>query len=374
MTTLDVAPGLYRQDVFTPPRPRLDTGVPVFIGDVPDASSGRPEPLTLWSQFHPMFGTTAGNVAHCVRGFFENDGVLCYVLPSERTAAPVSQLRERLAVVADLDVDLVCAPDIASETDLGLVTDLQAEVLDHCARAGHRLAILDGVCTSDAADVERQRAALSSPDAALYHPWLLVSGMGGPARHVPPCGHVAGAYSRNDQRVGVHKVPANEPLEGVLDLYVNHTATEMAGLLARDVNCMLAQPGRGIRVWGGRTLSADIAWRHVSGRRVLHTMSRWIERFLTDLMFEPNDVRLWVRIMRELTAYLDGLHAAGALRGQASDQAFFVKCDSETNPPEVIAAGITVTEVGLALTAPAEFVIARIVHGTSGVTVTTPGG
>ena len=229
---------------------------------------------------------------------------------------------------------------------------LQAEVLAHCERAGDRLAILDGVLTGERQGVKDQRASLSSKDGALYHPWLWVTGLDGQSRYVPPCGHVAGTYSRSDGRVGVHKAPANEAIEGILDLRVNHTATEIAELFALGINCLQAQPGRGIRVWGARTLSADAAWQQVSARRVFHTLSRWIERFLTDLVHEPNDVRLWVRIMRELTAYLDGLHAAGALRGRTPDEAFFVKCDNETNPPEVISAGTVVTLVGLALAAP----------------------
>ena len=374
MTTLDVAPGVIRQDVFSPPRPGLATGVPVFLGHAPGATVRGPEPLTLWSQFEEKFGGAAGNLAHAVRGFFENDGALCYVMPLASTAPSLADLRVSLAELADLDVDLVCAPDIVSGDDLDAVAALQSEVLDHCARAAHRLAILDVVLTSEASVVERQRAALLSADAALYHPWLWVTGIDGEPRYVPPCGHVAGTYPRNDQRVGVHKVPANEPVDGVLDLRVNHTAGEVARLFAHDVNCLQALPGRGIRVWGGRTLSADPGWRYVSGRRVVHTLSRWIEQFLTELVFEPNDVRLWVRIMRELTAYLDVLYAAGALRGQTASDAFFVKCDGETNSPEVIAAGLTIVEVGLALTAPAEFIVAGIVHGTSGVTVTTPGG
>jgi len=76
--------------------------------------------------------------------------------------------------------------------------------------------------------------------------------------------------------------------------------------------------------------------------------------------------------MRELTAYLDDLFDRGALKGRTADEAFFVKCDSETNPPEIRAAGRVVTDVGLALAAPAEFVVARIIHGASGVTV-SPG-
>jgi uncharacterized protein len=98
-------------------------------------------------------------------------------------------------------------------------------------------------------------------------------------------------------------------------------------------------------------------------------MSRWVERFMTGLVHEPNDVRLWVRIMRELTAYLDVLFERGALAGRRPEEAFFVKCDGETNPPEVVDAGVVVTLVGLALAAPAEFVVARIIHGASGVSV-----
>ena len=106
-------------------------------------------------------------------------------------------------------------------------------MLDHCARAGDRLAIVDGVETNEAADVERQRLALSSTDGALYHPWLWVPGHDDEPRHVPPCGHVAGVYSRCDQLVGAHQAPANEPIEGVLDLRVNHTAAEVGALFRR---------------------------------------------------------------------------------------------------------------------------------------------
>jgi phage tail sheath protein FI len=107
----------------------------------------------------------------------------------------------------------------------------------------------------------------------------------------------------------------------------------------------------------------------VSARRVFLTVGRWVENFMTDLAYEPNDVRLWVRIMRELTAYLDGLFDRGALNGRSPAQAFFVKCDSETNPAEVRDAGQVVTYVGLALADPAEFVVARIIHGASGVSI-----
>jgi phage tail sheath protein FI len=378
------APGVYRQDVFPPPPPSLLTGVPVFLGYADQGVVDErelvnvPQRLTLWPQLEELLGPPRADsyLASAVRGFFENDGVLCYVVPLEDAGSPLAELRAGLAAVEGLDVvDLVCAPDImlgASSTDppdVKAVTALQAELLADCRRVGGRFAILDAVLTSDTAVVEGQRAALAAEDGALYHPWLWASGRNGPPLYLPPCGHLAGVYARSDQRVGVHKAPANEIIEGVLDLRVNLTEAEVGRLHAKAVNCSRALPGRGIRVWGARTLSHDPAWRHVGARRVFLTMSRWVERFMSELVLEPNDVRLWVRIMRELTAYLDGLFERGALNGRSPDEAFFVKCDSETNPPEVIDAGMVVSHVGLALAAPAEFVVARIIHGASGVSI-----
>ncbi|HEY2960102.1 MAG TPA: phage tail sheath subtilisin-like domain-containing protein [Actinomycetota bacterium] len=376
------APGVYRQDVFPPPPPNLLTGVPVFLGYADQGLAKElvnvPQRLTLWPQFETLLGPPRadGYLGAAVRGFFENDGAVCYVVPLEDGGSPLAELRAGLLAVDDLDAaDLVCAPDVmrgASSTqapDLDAVTALQGEVLAACRRAGGRFAVLDAVLTGEADLVEGQRAALTADDGALYHPWLWVPGRDGGPLYVPPCGHLAGAYARSDQRAGVHKAPANEAIEGVLDLRVNLGEAEVGRLYALGVNCLRALPGRGIRVWGARTLSDDPAWRHVGARRVFLTVRRWVERFMTELVLEPNDVRLWVRIMRELTAYLDGLFARGALKGRSPDQAFFVKCDSETNPPEVVDGGMVVTHVGLALAAPAEFVVARIIHGASGVSV-----
>jgi uncharacterized protein len=394
------APGVYRQDVFPPPPPALLTGVPAFLGyaDQTVTESQRlayvPQRITLWPQFETLLGPprTDGYLAYAVRGFFENDGVLCYVVPLPDTGAPLTELQAGLAALDDLaEVDLVCAPDIMRGItpvappglEVDAATALQAEVLAGCERTGGRFAILDAVLTSDAEVVGQQRAALSrdaaaiapqgaalaSENGALYHPWLLVSGWDGSPLYVPPCGHLAGVYARSDQRVGVHKAPANEVVKGALDLRADLGVDDVGALYAQGVNCVRALPGRGIRAWGARTLADDLAWRPVSARRVFLTIGRWLELFMAGLAHESNDVRLWVRVTRELTAYLDGLFDRGALNGSRPDQAFFVKCDSETNPPEVLDVGQVVTYVGLTLAAPAEFVVVRIIHGASGVSI-----
>jgi phage tail sheath protein FI len=376
--TAHQAPGVSREDVFPPPPPVLLTGVPVFLGYAEQGLVNVPQRLTLLPQFEECFGPPRadGYLAAAVRGFFGNDGAACYIVRLEDGRSPLEGLRHGLAAAADLDTaDLVCLPDAmapvtaAREPDPAAATALQLEVLADCRRIGGRFAILDAVLTGDTATVRRQRAALAGEDGALYHPWLWTPGIAGQPEYVPPCGHVAGAYARSDQRVGVHKAPANEVIEGVLDLRANLDPAAVGELYQRGVNCLRALPGRGIRVWGARTLSDDPAWRDVGGRRVLLTVGRWLERFMTGVVHEPNDARLWVRIMREVTAYLDGLFERGALQGRAPEEAFFVKCDGDTNPPEAGNAGAVVTHVGLALAAPAEFVVVRVIAGASGVSV-----
>jgi phage tail sheath protein FI len=128
-----------------------------------------------------------------------------------------------------------------------------------------------------------------------------------------------------------------------------------------------AFPGRGIRIWGARTLTTDAAWAQVSVRRLILTIGRWLERSSQSFAFEPNNFALWVRINRQVTAYLQGLFERGALKGTTATEAFFVKCDAETNPPDVRGAGKVVTEVSVAPVRPNEFITVRLVSGADGV-------
>ena len=251
------------------------------------------------------------------------------------------------------------------------VHTLQTAVLDHCDRTGDRLAILDALPGGDIETVLEQRRRLSGHNGALYFPWLDTGGRDdqGQVLFVPPCGHVAGVYARSDAQVGVHKAPANEVLEGVLDLEINLSNTQQGRLNPVGVNALRVFPGRGIRVWGARTISPEAAWMYINVRRLFLTAGRWIERNLANAVFEPNGPSLWARLTRELTAYFNGLLQQGALQGATSREAFYVKCDGETNPPEVRDAGQVITEIGLAPTVPGEFIVIRIIHGASGVTI-----
>jgi hypothetical protein len=126
-------------------------------------------------------------------------------------------------------------------------------------------------------------------------------------------------------------------------------------------------------VWGARTVSADPAWKYVNVRRLFLTTGRWIERNLSQVVWEPHDPSLWARVTRSLTAYFTDLHRRGALMGSTPAEAFYVKCDAETNPPEVRDAGMVVTEIGLAPTSPGEFIVVRVIHRADGLTLSPPG-
>jgi phage tail sheath protein FI len=383
-------PGVYLEELFPAPSPELITGVPAFLGvtKVKDAEkkenredANQPKLLKLWPQFEQFFvqASSGSYLAHAVRGFFENGGRLCYVVPLQN--AEQEALEQGLAAIESLDtIDLVCAPDIMMRSsESHWVEKMQKLVLDHCDKMGDRFAILDSLPNKQ--EITKQRDSLQSNNGALYFPWIKVLDPATPTPkliEVPPCGHIAGIYAQSDRTYGFPQTPANYPLEGVLDLSVSLSSDEQDALNPKNnsneppsINCLRVLKGRGIRIWGGRTLSQNPDWQYINVRRLFLTVLRWIERNLEDVVFEPNDFKLWVRIERELTTYLESLLRKGALQGRTPQEAFYIKCDSETNPPEMRDIGTVVTEIGLAPTKPNEFIVVRLIHGTAGVNSTT---
>jgi phage tail sheath protein FI len=375
-------PGVYREELFLKPETRLPTGVPGFVGFADTVRTKEPDfnvPVALHrkEEFATYFVSRPESyLAAAITGFFDNGGIRCYVVRADPSGDRAAWQNALAALAALDDLDLLAAPDAMSllladgtPQEVEAVVQVQRQMLMHCTEQGNRLAILDALPAQalrrqgTIAGVLEQRNALTSGQAepangALYHPWLCtVSG-----RFVPPCGHVAGIFARSDARVGVFKAPANEEVFGVLDLETNIDNSMQEQLNPEGVNCLRAFPGRGMRIWGARTLSRDLNWRYVNVRRLFLTLHRWIDLNMVWATFEPNEPRLWVRIQRELTTYLTTLLRDGALKGATAEQAFYVKCDAETNPPALREVGQVVTEIGLAPLAPAEFIVVRIIH------------
>jgi len=266
------------------------------------------------------------------------------------------------------EITMVVMPDImtlaADNGDDVQIRDLQGKMIAHCEMAGDRMAILD--CPPDMLPQEilewrMNTAGYDSKFAALYYPWIEVQDpLTNQPIMVPPSGHVAGLWCRTDSTRGVHKAPANEVVLGANGLGFQVTQAEQGGLNKVGINCIRSFPGRGIRVWGARTMSSDPEWRYINVRRLFNFVSESIMEGTQWSVFEPNDEKLWIQLRIAATNFLTRVWSDGALFGSTPAQAFYVKCDSETNPPEVIEAGQVICEIGIAPVKPAEFVIFRL--------------
>jgi phage tail sheath protein FI len=272
------------------------------------------------------------------------------------------------------DVTMVIVPDLSTAArkedgtlDLGLYKAVQTSLIAHCEQHGNRMAVLDAPPGLNPQQIREWRSDVAMYDSAfatLYYPWVKVEnpvGTNGDREVlIPPSGHVAGLWARTDDTRGVWKAPANDVLRGVLDVERSITQNEQGLLNPVGINCIRPFGTRGIRVWGARTLASDSDWRYINVRRLFNMVETTIMEGTQFAVFEPNDVTLWEGVNRTLTGFLRGLWSAGALFGDSVDQAFYVKCDAETNTPESIDAGMLVVEVGIAPVKPAEFVVFRI--------------
>jgi uncharacterized protein len=255
----------------------------------------------------------------------------------------------------------------------------QYEMLKHCERMADRFAILDsprgaetGKGDSKIEDWSTYLQLLTlTRYGALYYPWIREksSDFKGVDLTLPPSGHLAGVYARSESQAGVGKAPANEVLRGVIEFEFCLSDAEQSILNPRGVNCLRSFAGRGLLVWGVRTLSKEPAWRYVNVVRVLLATIKQILINLRWTVFEPNDWRLHDKIVATLSIFLGDLFSRGTLAGAKPEEGFFVKCDDETNPPEVIDRGECITQVGLAVARPAEFVVVTIKRTSESVSV-----
>jgi phage tail sheath protein FI len=260
------------------------------------------------------------------------------------------------------EVNILCVPDRTDQ-------DVQAYMIAHCDDMQDRFTILDPRSGSTSALIRTQRDALVSDRgvAALYYPQIVISRPVGSGRiTVPPSGHVAGLYARTDNDRGVFKAPANAALRSALDLERRLADEDQGPLNEHGVNVIRSFPGRGIRVWGARTISENVQWRYVNVRRLLLFIEESIQEATQFVVFEPNEPALWEQVKRQVTDFLTRLWSDGALFGVTADQAFRVRVDEELNPPSVRQLGMLVIEVVIYPTTPAEFVVFRIIQQPGG--------
>ncbi len=402
-------PGVYVEEVPGGARPieAVGTSTPAFVGAInaPDAPVGQPIAVNNWLHFRRVFATEGPSspLTLAVAGFFGNGGRRCWIL----NVGPDGNLsgtarRPGISALAEIDeVAMVAAPGYTDAASY-------EAVLSHCEDQKDRVAILDaprdvpditlltkvasaapadepaasGGGDSDesgsepspaAARGSRGRAGLApraSSWGSFYFPYIrVVDPNTGDIVDAPPSGHIAGVWARTDATRGVHKAPANEPIRGAVDLTYRLTAAEQGELNQHGVNAIRFFSTEGIKVWGARTLSSDPEWRYLNVRRLFAMVEESIVRSMNWIVFEPNDEPLWNMIRRDIGSFLERLYRQGALQGRSQEEAFFVKCDAETNPQSEIDAGVVTTLVGMAPVKPAEFIVFKISQHAGGATV-----
>jgi hypothetical protein len=376
----------------------VSTSVAAFVGVAPkaDAHLNEVRAINNWSQFVkeyvPAENPVSTPLSHGVAGFFQNGGSRCYVVniaAGDAIAGVEKPKRTGLKLLEEIDdVSIVAAPgysDVASHAalqthvenkgDCFAILDTPAIVPDTDllktvesasvpAKPSGKKDSGDGTPPPDAPPSGMRPAVSKGGYTACYFPYLVVADPLSPKGElveVAPSGFIAGIYARVDRERGVHKAPGNETVRGALAPAYSVTNAEQAELNAAGINVIRFFRRQGVLVWGVRTLAEESnEWRYVNVRRLTIMLETSILRATSWAVFEPNDVGLWKALRFEISNFLKRVWRDGALRGATPEEAFFVKCDAETNPPEVIDAGQVIAVVGFAPSKPAEFVIIRI--------------
>lgn len=261
------------------------------------------------------------------------------------------------------DISIVAAPGSTADfsTRDADARSIMGLLVSHAQRMQYRIAVLDCGDALTISGVRDLRAKFDSKYAALYYPWVRV--MDPVTRreiHLPPSGFVAGIYARNDINRAVYKAPANEVVNLALGFESMLNKSQQEVLNPEGINCFRYFEGRGMLLWGARTISSDPEWKYVNLRRYFAYLERSIDKGTQWAVFEPNGERLWANVRRTISDFLFNEWQNGALLGDKPDKAYFVKCDRGTMSQNDLDNGRLVCRIGVAALRPAEFVIFRI--------------
>jgi phage tail sheath protein FI len=380
MSSLYKSPGVHLESAGDRylPLERVETGVTAFLGVTAEGPRNEPTRVGSYEQYEKVFGAADSYMTHALRGFFDNGGRTAYVVnvapdggldptPDDFIGQQGTEPRGLQALERIDDVDLVVAPDLMFHyrRSVGFqepsdVLAVQRAMIDHCERLHDRFCLLDPLPGHNLEEAVEWRKRFDSSHASFYFPWIKVRKGEEVLAPIPPSGHIAGMIARNDRQEGVHRAPANQPLQGLVDVAERVRKRERDHAFDHRVNTLIAFPGRGIRIWGARTLSSDPAFVQINVRRLFILVRKSVEKYAQWVVFEPNEPTLWKKIIRSVDVFLGDLWTVGALVGAAQDEAYYVKCDEETNPPEARDVGELICEIGISPVKPAEFIVVRI--------------
>lgn len=270
---------------------------------------------------------------------------------------------KRTGIQAFLENSVVSIMAVPGITD----ADVQLSLVAHCENLKSRFAVLDmPLNVSKVDELLEQRDIFDSSYAAVYHPWLeSFDALAKRSTYLPPSGAVMGIYARCDIERGVHKAPANEVVRGCTGLSTPYNEREQDLLNPKGVNLIRAFTGRGIRVWGARTVSSNALWKYINVRRLFIYTEETIRANTNWVVFEPNSEVLWSRVRRTIELFLASLWRSGALAGATPAEAFYVEIGPTTMTQDDIDNGRLICNIGIAPVKPAEFVIFRITQHTA---------
>ncbi len=387
-------PGVYVEEERRLPTPieGLSTTTTAFIGPTHQGPGYRGKPTVLASvtEFEQLYGGVEdlacndaktpelrrNHVAHAARAFFANGGTRLIVL-RVGSATRLPTARSYVAALARLqairEVALVAAPGYSARPPA--VRDAIEQVLvAHAGMPGlYRMAVLDPPPRQDRAALLAWRNASAHPIdsafAAIYTPWLTVAdplaSTPGATVDLPPSGFLCGIIARCEIERGVQRAPANELVLGALGCERDINDAEQDMLNPVGINCLRTFTGRGLRVWGARTLSSASEWKYVNVRRYFNYVEASIDHGTQWAVFEPNDERLWTNFRAAVEDFLYREWRNGALQGTKPEEAYLVRCDRSTMTQADVDAGRLVCLIGLAVVRPAEFTVVRVVRQTA---------
>jgi phage tail sheath protein FI/enoyl-CoA hydratase/carnithine racemase len=369
------APGVYVEEISF--KARSIEGVPTstaaFIGPTrttpPATDSTGHEPLRSFLDFEQQYGglddlqTAQGSVcnyvAHAARVFFDNGGQRLYIGHVAADAAAEEYAAALQALPEAAGISVIAAPGYSARA---AAAEIQQALIEHVGQPERfRFAVLDARPAATIDEVLAARSSINSSYAAMYYPWVTTQN----SVQLPPSGFVCGILARVDTARGVWRAPANETVNGAVDLQAAIDTHGQERLSAQGINSIRSFPSRGILLWGARTTSEDPLW-YVNVRRYFIYLEQSIYAGLQWVVFEPNGEPLWAGVRQTITNFLLNNWRSGALMGTKPEEAFYVRCDRSTMTQNDIDNGRLIAEIGVAPVRPAEFVIIRIGLWTAG--------
>ncbi len=382
--------------IITTGQQEIPGAVPVFIGYTSHDAQPAKTVVRIddMAEYIRLFGDNH-LMAWAIRHYFDNGGQQTFVLPlqgnipsanmtqaeAEALIAALSSDVVQEAIGGETQITLILAPDIARLNDCNIndqhtLTNFWSEgwmTLLQLSQIRANLFVL-----LDAPDeVEQSQQCLKGISSeyrqwgAAYWPRLettyrdLVS----PKNIVlSPTAAIAAVIQHTDSEVGVWKAPANIALSQVIRPVKSYLqGNVLFNTHGTSLNVIRSFPGKGIRVWGCRTLenTDNTPWRYLQTRRLVSYVTVHLAQLARMYIFEPNNELTWMKCKGQSYNWLRQLWLQGGLYGSREDEAFTVLLGvNETMTEEDIRAGKMIMKVALAVLSPAEFIEISLVFDT----------